>query len=209
MNNIYLLGEIHGIRENIDVIKYLVNKLDIKHILFEVPTSLNKGNQIDQEKLLSYARTNPDGRICAEHIEYIKTLPNLHITSSGFDTLSDTDEDQERDEAMATNVLDITKNATGNILIVCGRLHAQRTEFTHEGITYQYLGYRLIQQEIPFTNIEIKYGSGTFYNFDIQNVDENKLDVPAMTLLDATGNNFDMFVYIPTAHHCTTLAKVK
>lgn len=89
-NDFIVIGEIHGIKENLDIVKYFINFLTDQNrpIIFAIewPSDLNmeindyvKKNKSDLNWKRWLFSSSPDGRISKEHLKLIDWLRKKQI----------------------------------------------------------------------------------------------------------------------------------
>lgn len=138
-NDFIIIGETHGIKENLDVVKYFINFLTDQNIPtvfgIEWPSDLNMEINdyiIKNKSDLNWKRWafsgSPDGRISKEHLKLIDWLRKKQIPIKCFD---DNDKDwNDRDKKMAINMLRISKEHKNNkVVALMGNLHAKKHSF--------------------------------------------------------------------------------
>ncbi len=165
-----ILGEVHGVKENADIIYTLYKKFGFQNLALEWSESL-------QEFTDNYLRTNeidfdlikdsPDGRITPGHFALLKQLKKegildsvLCIDQAKFSAVKD------RDQKMAENVL--TNKNEGKTMVVVGNLHSLTENFEYESDGEQKIMIpmaKLIKQVISnIPIVRIKYLKGHFFN---------------------------------------------
>lgn len=175
-SSIIVYGEIHGIKENADIVYTLVRKLDIQQLAIEAsPAVLNFINSV---KTGSYDFSLIDEDLFDSSIlslEVIKTiaillqqnqLKELVFIDTFFDNL---DEDaiippspQEREEQLAKNILGIDDSLP--TLCIMGQWHTQPKVVTDGGTRHKSALYRLreVKPNVPF--IHNIYRQGELFN---------------------------------------------
>jgi hypothetical protein len=162
-SGLLLLGEVHGVRENPLIALALMNELNMTGLALEWPSELAPlvsafladGRLPDNPMLWG-----GDGRITAGHLavmrELVRTgrLENLTL----FDGWSDVGWSL-REASMSERILmaDLPDRGT---LVVAGNMHTPMTETTL-GLP---LGARLAAKRPGVREVQIRYGSGGFYN---------------------------------------------
>ena len=210
-----LIGEIHGIHENINVLKIFVNAYFSTNkrfaIGFEWPSALS--DEINQYILgevdkLSWKKwkfvNDKDGRISKEHIAFLSWLrkKNLAFSSKKRILVICFDENSkqwnERDKRMSQNL----EKAKMPVIAIMGNLHAQRTKFNFEKEKYTPIGFHLSGRNM--IAIKINYLSGKFYNYGIKKIQRTK--GIKLGLIKNDGNDFDYFYVVKEAHPIGLLA---
>lgn len=197
MQKTYILGEIHGSINNIEAIKRLIKALEIKHVLFELPSDWNillSKNNLDLKELIGKLSLLKDGRVGLKHIELFQQLYHSGINISFVD-VAETDwntEYENRDEIIATNFVNYLKqNTKGNTLIILGRIHARSRCFKMNKQKYIPAGY-LIRNKIKNSiHIEVKYTGGSIYNFKIKKLPAVKNTASEFNLTKSHSIYFD------------------
>ena len=175
-SNLIVHGEIHGIKENADVIYTLVKKLGVKRLAIEASPAVS--NFINSVKINSYDFSLVDEDLfdlSVLSLEMIKTiaillqqnqLKELVFIDTLFDNL---DEDaiisaspQEREEQLAKNILGIDGSLP--TLCIMGQWHTQpkvvkNGETQHKSALYR---LRKVKPNIPF--IHNIYRQGQLFN---------------------------------------------
>ena len=175
-SNLIVHGEIHGIKENADVIYTLVKKLGVKRLAIETsPTVLNFINSVTTGSC-DFSLVDEDlFDLSVLSLEMIKTiaillqqnqLKELVFIDTFFDNL---DEDaiippspQEREEQLAKNILGIDGSLP--TLCIMGQWHTQpkvvkNGETQHKSALYR---LRKVKPNIPF--IHNTYRQGQLFN---------------------------------------------
>ena len=204
-SNLIVYGEIHGIKENADIIYTLVRKLDIQQLAIEAsPAVLNFINSV---KTGSYDFSLIDEDLFDSSIlslEVIKTiaillqqnqLKELVFIDTFFDNL---DEDaiippspQEREEQLAKNILGIDGSLP--TLCIMGQWHTQpevieNGETRHESALYR---LRKVKPNIPF--IHNVYRQGQLFNDGkIIELPKNPSIPPYYEIVQKTDIDFDL-----------------
>jgi hypothetical protein len=170
----FILGEMHGVKENPDVIYTLFKKFGFNNIalewsereLGEVLKEFLVNNNLNFEDI----KDSRDGRITAGHFALLKKLKEEDLL--GKIILFDQDIDpnirrdtseNERDLAMSQNVL--SGLGEGNTLIIAGNWHTQVNPVTASDDTLKHpMGEHLKSRmpTIPFGNI--RYQKGQYHN---------------------------------------------
>ena len=209
-SKIIVYGEIHGIKENADIIYTLVRELDIQRLAIEAsPTVLDF---LNSAKINSYDFSLVDEDIFDSSIlslEMIKTiaillqqnqLKELIFIDTFFDNL---DEDaiisaspQAREEELAKNILKIDDSLL--TLCIMGQWHTQpevvkNGETQHKSALYR---LRKVKPNIPF--IHNVYRQGQLFNDGkIIELPKNSSVPPYYEIVQKT--NIDFELHIPKA----------
>ena len=217
-SNLIVYGEIHGIKENADIIYTLVRKLDIQQLAIEAsPAVLNFINSV---KTGSYDFSLIDEDLFDSSIlslEVIKTiaillqqnqLKELVFIDTFFDNL---DEDavippspQEREEQLAKNILGIDDSLP--TLCIMGQWHTQPKVVTDGGIRHESALYRLrkTKPNVPF--IHNIYQQGQLFNDGkIIELPDNPAVSSCYEIVQKTDIDFDL--HVPEATKIITMLK--
>ena len=209
-SNLIVYGEIHGIKENADIIYTLVRELDIQRLAIEAsPTVLDF---INSAKINSYDFSLVDEDLFDSSIlslEMIKTiaillqqnqLKELVFIDTFFDNL---DEDavippspQEREEQLAKNILGIDDFLP--TLCIMGQWHTQPKVVTDGETRHESALYRLrkIKPNVPF--IHNTYRQGRLFNDGkIIELPKNLSIPPYYEIVQKTDIDFEL--HIPEA----------
>ena len=206
-SNLIVYGEIHGIKENADIVYNLVKKLDIQRLAIEAsPTVFDFINSV---KINSYDFSLVDEDLfdlSVLSLEMIKTisillqqnqLKELIFIDTFFDNL---DEDaiippspQEREEQLAKNILGIDDSLP--TLCIMGQWHTQPNVVKNGKIIHESALYRLreVKPNMPF--IHNIYRQGELFN------DGRVIKLPyspaissCYEIIQKTGVDFDLCV---------------
>lgn len=206
-SNLIVYGEIHGIKENADIVYTLVKKLCIQKLAIEAsPTVLNFINSV---KTGSYDFSLIDEDLFDSSIlslEMIKAIAILlrqdHLKELVFiDTFFDNlDENaiippspQEREEQLAKNILGIDDSLP--TLCIMGQWHTQPKAVTDGETRHESALYRLrkTKPNVPF--IHNIYGHGQLYNDGrIITLLNNPKVSSYYTIIQKTDIDFDLHV---------------
>lgn len=204
-----LIGETHGIHENIIILKIFTNAYFSTNkkfaIGFEWPSILSSeinqyiSGEIDKLSWRNWKFINDkDGRISKEHIAFLLWLrnKNLALPQSREISIICFDENSkqwnERDKKMAQNL----KKSKIPVIAIMGNLHAQKTKFNFGKEKYMPVGFRLSGENS--VAIKIGYLSGKFYNHGIKNIQRTK--GMKLGLVKGEGDDFNYFYVVKEAH---------
>lgn len=200
-----LLGEIHGVKENVDIVYTLFKRFKFKRLALEWNEELKEQvekfletNEIDFETI----QNSPDGRITAGHFALFKKLKDegLLDTLICFDKKSSNGWN-ERDADMAKNVL--TNLSDDITLVVAGNLHTKVTHATSGDEEENYSMGEHIKRQIPSVpSVEIKYLSGQYYNCGARDFGEKPQRVEPRALFYRSDDGTYVFE-LPEAHAAT------
>ncbi len=173
---VFLLGEIHGVMENPDIMYTLIKKFGFRNVALEWKPSLKEqveqflnGEGLDFESV----KNSSDGRITAGHFALLKKLKEEGLLEkvTCFDQGGSPSWDV-RDENMAQNIInELTDTPT---LVAAGNLHTKVEPITFEGEEGEHypMGEK-VKRSIPHVpSCRIKYLSGTFHNHGTKNFAE-------------------------------------
>lgn len=209
-SNIIVYGEIHGIKENADIVYNLVKKLGIQRLAIEAsPTVLDFINSV---KINSYDFSLVDEDLfdlSVLSLEMIKMiaillqqnqLKELVFIDTFFDNL---DEDaiippspQEREEQLAKNILGIDGSLP--TLCIMGQWHTQPKVVTDGGTRHESALYRLrkTKPNVPF--IHNIYRQGQLFNDGkIIELPDNPAVSSCYEIVQKTDIDFDL--HVPSA----------
>ena len=209
-SNIIIYGEIHGIKENADIIYTLIIKLGVKRLAIEASPAVS--NFINSAKTGSYDFSLVDEDLFDSSIlslEMIKTiaiilqqnqLKELIFIDTFFDNL---DEDaiisaspQAREEELAKNILGIDDSLL--TLCIMGQWHTQpevvkNGETQHKSALYR---LRKVKPNVPF--IHNVYRQGQLFNDGkIIELPKNSSIPPHYEIAQKTDIDFEL--HIPEA----------
>ena len=209
-SKIIVHGEIHGIKENADIIYTLVKKLDIQRLAIEASPAVS--NFINSVKTGSYDFSLVDEDLfdlSVLSLEMIKTiaillqqnqLKELVFIDTFFDNL---DEDaiippspQEREEQLAKNILGIDDSLL--TLCIMGQWHTQPNIIENGETQHNSALYRLrkVKPNIPF--IHNVYRQGQLFNDGkIIELPKNPSIPPYYEIVQKTDIDFEL--HIPKA----------
>ena len=167
---LFILGEVHGVKENVDVIYTLFKKFGFRQLALEwgpelkasVEKFIESGN-IDFDAI----KDSADGRITAGHFALIKKLRDQGLLEMPvcFDGGSVGDDWNERDAWMAKNIMANLSNKT--TLVVAGNLHTKTESIILDGERGEChpMGERIkaLLPNVPSGRIE--YVTGQFHNY--------------------------------------------
>lgn len=185
-SNVLVLGEMHGVKENVDVIYSLFKQFGFRQLALEWESRLHQvALQYLETGTIDFAsiQESPDGRITAGHFALLKKLQDEGLLEKlvCFDGSGELSWNQ-RDENMANNVV---ANLSGTpTLVVAGNLHTQTKPLDLDNDQEQShpMGELLKQQipELPAGTIE--YRSGHYHNYGVKEFDDD------FTALDSVPN---------------------
>lgn len=160
-----LLGEIHGVRENPLVIRWLMETLGIHSLALEWHHELTM-------ELYAYLRHSTtlesphwwmgDGRVTAGHLAVLRQLSPITLTL--FDGIDISGDWSARDAIMARRLLDMVVAPT---LVVAGNA---RTGTVPNPLGVP-MGAFLARERPGLESIRIAYGRGSFYNVERRTID--------------------------------------
>lgn len=165
-----LLGETHGVKENVDIIYTLFKKFGFRQLALEwEPKFKNIVDKFLESGKLDFdaIKESPDGRITAGHFALFKKLKAEGMLerlicfreSSGREVWDATDVN------MAKNIL--ANLADSTTLVVAGNLHTQVEPITFEDEKEEHhpMGENVKKQIPNVPSGKIKYLTGQFHNY--------------------------------------------
>ena len=206
-SNLIVYGEIHGIKENADIVYNLVKKLDIQRLAIEAsPTVLDFINSVKTE-VYDFSLVDEDlFDLSVLSLEMIKTiaillqqnqLKELVFIDTFFDDL---DKDtvispspQDREKQMAENILNIDNSLP--TLCIMGQWHTQPKVVTDGGTRHESTLYRLreVKPNVPF--IHNIYRQGELFNDGrVIKLPYNPAISSCYEIIQKTGVDFDLCV---------------
>lgn len=179
-HKVIAIGEMHGVKENPEVIYEIYNTLKDKYsvvIGFEYPQSLIDNPDSADQVLYQ------DGRFSSYHKDLLEKLKQDGVKMFGFDLTNDQLETQKaeaidwRDKTMAENInKQIVKlSPDEKILLITGDMHYQtKTQSImypdKDGVMkpYNYTPMASQLKTVSVLAIHLRYLSGQFYNFKLR-----------------------------------------
>lgn len=206
-SNLIVYGEIHGIKENADIVYTLVKKLDIQRLAIEASSTVP--DSINSVKINSYDFSLVDEDIFDSSIislEMIKTiaillrqnqLKELIFIDTFFDNL---DEDavmppspQEREEQLTKNTLGIDDSLP--TLCIMGQWHTQPKVVTDGETRHESALYRLRKTKPNVLFIHNIYRQGQLFNDGkIIELPDNSAVSSCYEIVQKTNIDFDLHV---------------
>ena len=206
-SNLIVHGEIHGIKENADIIYTLVKELGVKRLAIEASPAVS--NFINSVKINSYDFSLVDEDLFDSSIlslEMIKTiaillqqnqLKELIFIDTFFDNLDENitvpPSPQEREKQLTENILSIDDSLP--TLCIMGQWHTQPKVVTNGEIRHESALYRLrkVKPNIPF--IHNVYRQGRLFNDGkIIELPKNPSIPPYYEIVQKTDIDFDLHV---------------
>lgn len=172
-NKLFILGEIHGVKENADIIYTLFKKFGFRQLALEwKPELMDTAKTYIQSGELDFdaIKESPDGRITAQYFALIKKLQSEGILTKliCFNEGSGGHGWNVRDAAMAQNIL-------GNLsdvptLVVAGKLHTKTEPLSFDDEPGEHYPMALnIKRVIPdVASGAIEYLSGHYHNYGVE-----------------------------------------
>ncbi|QQR65401.1 hypothetical protein IPH92_02370 [Candidatus Kaiserbacteria bacterium] len=167
---LFILGEMHGVKENADVIYTLFKKFGFRQLALEWEPELKtvaerylQSGELDFDAI----KDSPDGRITAGHFALLKKLKSEGMLEGlvCFDGGSGGYGWNARDAAMAENILNNLSDVP--TLVVAGNLHT-KTEpitFDNEPDEQHPMGENIKRQIPGITSGRIEYLMGQYHNY--------------------------------------------
>lgn len=177
-HRLLVAGEVHGVMQNYDIYKFLVEKLGVKAVGMEIPNKkfefLKRLDQTSVKNPLVRLKLRltqyDDGRFSESLLDFISYLKKmgveLFLFDNGEDGFNKSHEENAviRDQAMAKDILAHSKNQ--KTLVIAGRYH---TQSSRQGSMAHF-----VSQQRNFTEVELEYLSGKFHNFGLREFEESK-----------------------------------
>ena len=204
-SNIIVYGEIHGIKENSDIIYTLVKKLDVKRLAIEASPAVS--NFINSVKINSYDFSLVDEDLfdlSVLSLEMIKTiaillqqnqLKELVFIDTFFDNLDENitvpPSPQEREKQLTENILSIDDSLP--TLCIMGQWHTQPNVIENDKTQHKSALYRLrkVKPNVPF--IHNIYRQGQLFNDGkIIELPKNPSIPPYYEIVQKTDIDFDL-----------------
>ena len=206
-SNLIVYGEIHGIKENADIVYTLVRKLGTQRLAIEAsPTVLNFINSV-KAKVYDFSLVDEDlFESSILSIEMIKTiaillqqgqLKELVLIDTFFDIL---DKDavilpspQEREEQLVENIRSIDDSLP--TLCIMGQWHTQPNVGKNDKIIHQSALYRLrkVKPNVPFVHNIYRQGE-LFNDGRVIELPYNPAISSYYEIIQKTGIDFDLYV---------------
>ncbi len=196
MRPILFLGEVHGAKANIEVIKLLIKELKPKAICFEWPPAWNRfikthTRKPQGNKALKEFRKLDDGRMSKDHLGLLGFLSKKKIKTFCIDNPVENESWNARDKNTAQNIKNvITIKGAIPCLIVLGNLHARKNNFRFQDQKFIPAGSYFKKQAIF---ISIGYGLGEIYNFGSEKIMDKDSYVYDKTPVYRTEYEEDMY----------------
>ena len=203
---LFLLGEIHGVKENPDIIYTLYKKFGFRNIALEWHPKLRvTAEQFLKTGNIDFAaiQDSPDGRITAGHFGLLKRLRNEGLLRRLICFDAGGKSWNERDAQMAQCILGSLADDT--TLVVAGGLHTktQPFELPEEPAHAHPMGESIKNRIADVASGKIEYLSGTYHNYGVQHFDGIGGQVMSTTarFYKSPGN---LYVFeVPEAHAAT------
>ena len=196
--NLFLLGEMHGVSENPNIIYTLIKKFNLRSIALEWDEVLRP--QIDkflETGEIPNAISSYDGRITAGHFALLKRLKGEGILDELILFNDNSATWDQRDAQMARNIISARKVPT---LIATGNLHSRVTPISNPDYPNMTtpMGVNLKNALGDLSSGNIEYQSGDFYNLGIRHFETaSDIDLKAKFFRNEQG----VYVFsFPVAH---------
>lgn len=204
-SNLIVYGEIHGIKENSDVIYTLVKKLGVKRLAIEANPAVS--NFINSVKTGScdFSLVDEDlFDLSVLSLEMIKTiaillqqnqLKELVFIDTFFDNLDENitvpPSPQEREKQLAKNILEIDDSLL--TLCIMGQWHTQPNVIKNNETQHKSALYRLrkIKPSVPFVHNVYRQGQ-LFNDGKIIELPKNPSIPPYYEIVQKTNIDFDL-----------------
>lgn len=174
-----MVGEVHGVKNNIEFYTELIKLFDIDTLAIELPKNfLNTPN----------GKYPLDGRFSKEISELIGQT-NLRVIY--FDTEDTVATWNQRDEQMAKNFL-AEFGPSHKTLLVAGNYHTKMTPIVNEKNETLYpMGFYLKQKLGNFPICTLRYLNGQFYNYDLQSFDDSSNNFSGESMIQTSEYEFE------------------
>jgi hypothetical protein len=202
---LFMLGEMHGVEENADVIYTLFKKFGFRQLALEWDPALKSvverfagSGTLDFDAI----QDSPDGRITAGHFGLIKKLKSEGLLEAliCFDGNSNAQGWNARDAAMARNILaNLSDRST---LVVAGNLHTKTEPIMFDDeLGEQHPMGENVKKEIPeVASGRIEYAKGHFYNYGVKDFAEIAKHEPRSTARFHLSDDGLFLFELPEAH---------
>ncbi|MEQ1500312.1 MAG: hypothetical protein ABL917_03010 [Parcubacteria group bacterium] len=168
--SVFALGEMHGVRENPNVIYTLIKKFGFRQLGLEWDKELQRVVDLFQnENALDYntIMNSCDGRITASYFNMLKRVKSEGLVDSIF-FFDDKDSWNKRDEVMAEEIIGKTANGVPT-MVVAGSAHADLRDIREgDGTLHPSMVKFLQNKGKNFSLGEIHYLSGQFFNNQVK-----------------------------------------
>lgn len=166
----FALGEMHGVKENPDIIYTLIKKFGFKKLGLEWNKKLLEAvRHFQEEGILDYDAilNSADGRITVGHFALLKKLKEENLADIFlFDANT---YGSDRDEIMANEVIENLEIETSPTMVVAGNAHTNLREIRErDGTTHLSMVKVLQNKERDFSIGEVEYLSGEFFNNEVR-----------------------------------------
>ena len=174
-SKLLILGEMHGVKENADVIYTLFKKFGFKKLALEWDTKLYaqvekflQTGELDFEAI----QDSPDGRITAGHFALLKKLKDEGLLEAlvCFDEKTQSGEWDDREANMAKNIL--VNVSDSKTLVVAGNLHAQVEPMVFDETVHHPMGENVKKQIPTVPSGTIRYLTGQYHNYGVKDFRE-------------------------------------
>lgn len=201
---LFLFGETHGVKENVDIIYTLFKKFGFRNLALEWEPSLKEkterflnGESLDFDSI----KDSPDGRITAGHFALLKKMKEEGLLEKFvcFDQGGSASWDK-RDENMARNIIeDLTDAST---LVVAGNLHTKTEPITFEDEEGEHhpMGEQVKKEMPDVPSGRISYLTGEFHNYGTRNFGDIPDDMELKSARFFKGEDGLYVFELPEAH---------
>lgn len=204
-SRLFILGEMHGVKENTDVIYTLFKRFGFRQLALEwEPELKGLGEKFLESGEFDFdaVKDSPDGRITAGHLALIKKLKSEGMLDGlvCFDGGSGGEGWNARDAAMAKNILANLSNSP--TLVVAGYLHAKMEPITFDDeLGEQHpMGENLKKNISNIASGRIEYKKGQYHNYGTQEFEKlSGEDPPSEARFYQDENGLYIFE-LPEAH---------
>lgn len=201
-SKLFLLGEMHGVKENADVIYTLFKKFGFRQLALEWQSECRDAalTFADSGELdFNTVATSDDGRITAGHFALIKKLEDEGLLDDLICFDASNRDWNVRDATMADNILAHVADDVYT-LAVAGNLHTKTERMTFKGDTYDYhpMGenVRKVIPNVPSGRIE--YEEGQYFNTSLKDFPTRKSLSTTAQFSQSSDDNYTFD--LPLAH---------
>ncbi|MEQ1561711.1 MAG: hypothetical protein ABL899_03270 [Nitrospira sp.] len=199
--HVFVLGEVHGVKENPSILYTLIKKFGFRQIGIEWDKELQRAVDLFQtEGVVDFSAimNSSDGRITAGYFNLLKRVKEEGLVDSVF-FFDDKDSWGRRDEVMAQEIIGATADNIPTI-VIAGNAHAELKDIREgDGTVHPSMVKFLEDKGKSFSVGSIVYLSGKYFNNkarDFEVVDDVKGRKP-----NFHKNASGVYIFeLPTAH---------
>ncbi|MCL5011843.1 MAG: hypothetical protein M1320_00250 [Patescibacteria group bacterium] len=203
---LFIVGEMHGAKENIRIIKELVNILDINIICFELETKWNKEfAHFNRNNFLYKLKKEQwildSGLFSLSHVNLVSWLLRRKKSVCAVRKEKKDWNVSEKETALYINSL-ARKNRPERILVIVGNSHARKGTFTSKdefGKKYIYKPMRLFLKDKAVSFL-VRYSNSVAYNFGAIDLKDDvaykKLEGLSMRVIPSSNSSFEYDILV-------------